>query len=138
MGPGARVLDLGCGCGTAGVFAAQQAGSGHVAFVDSNIRAAALAEHNARANGVPSFRVFATSTVEGPEARSFDVVLANPPYYADHAVAGLFIDRARDLLKAGGRFLLVTKQPHAVAEMIAETFGAVEAMGRRGYIILCG
>jgi 16S rRNA (guanine1207-N2)-methyltransferase len=137
--PGARVLDLGCGCGAAGVFAAQQAGpEGHVAFVDSNVRAAALAEHNARANGTPSFRVFATSTVEGPEARSFDVVLANPPYYADHAVAALFIDRARDLLKPGGRFFLVTKQPHAVAEMVGETLGAVEAMERRGYTILCG
>ncbi len=42
------------------------------------------------------------------------------------------------LLKPGGRFFLVTKQPNPVAEMIAETFGAVEALLRRGYTILCG
>ena len=106
--------------------------------MDSNVRAAALAEHNARANGVTSFQVVASSTVRGPDERSFDVVLANPPYYADHGVARLFVERARVLLKPGGRFFLVTKQPNPVAEMIAETFGAVEVMLRRGYTILCG
>ena len=55
--PGDRVLDLGCGCGVAGVFASQQTGpEGHIAFVDSNIRAVALTELNARANGVASSR----------------------------------------------------------------------------------
>ena len=137
--PGDRVLDLGCGCGVAGVFAAQQCGpEGRVVFVDSNVRAVALAEHNARANGVASFGVIASGTAAGLEERSFDVVLANPPYYADHGVARLFVEKARVLLKPGGRFFLVTKQPNPVAEMIAETFGAVEAMLRRGYTILCG
>ncbi len=132
------MLDLGCGCGVAGVFAAQQVGpEGHVVFVDSNVRAAALAEQNARANGVASFRVVASATAAGLEERSFDAVLANPPYYADHGVARLFVERARVLLKPGGRFFLVTKQPNPVAEMIAETFGAVEALLRRGYTILC-
>lgn len=137
--PGDRVLDLGCGCGVAGVFAAQRVGpEGHVVFVDSNVRAAALAEQNARANGVASFRVVASATAAGLEERSFDAVLANPPYYADHGVARLFVERAHVLLKPGGRFFLVTKQPNPVAEMIAETFGAVEALLRRGYTILCG
>src|SRR4029079_11861068 len=63
--PGDRVLDLGCGVGTNGVFAAQRAGEhGHIAFVDSNARAVALSELNAKNNGVPHFEVFATSTVE--------------------------------------------------------------------------
>jgi 16S rRNA (guanine1207-N2)-methyltransferase len=136
--PGARVLDLGCGCGAAGVFAGLQAGpEGHVAFVDSNVRAAALAGQNAAASGVPSFQVYATHTVEGPEERSFDVVLANPPYYADHSIARLFVERAGVLLKPGGRLFLVTKQPNPVAEVIAETFGTVEGMLRRGYTVLC-
>ena len=94
--PGDRVLDLGCGCGVAGVFAAQQCvPDGHVAFVDSNVRAAALSEMNARANGVEKFEVFATAAVEGPEEDSFDVVAANPPYYAGGAIAQLFIERAK-------------------------------------------
>ena len=133
-----RVLDLGCGVGAAGVFAAQTAGpNGHIAFVDSNVRAAALTEYNARANGVASFQAIASCTVVGPVEGSFDVVLANPPYIADHSVAALFIERARALLKPKGRLFLVTKHPNPVAEMIADTFGAVEGMLRRGYTILC-
>ncbi len=135
--PGDRILDLGCGCGTNGIFAAQAVGeNGHVVLIDSNVRAAALSEHNARSNGVASFEVIATHRVEGPENGSFDVAIANPPYYAQHAITRLFIERARDLLKPGGRFYMVTKQPGEVAEIVEEEFGAVEAVMHRGYTIL--
>jgi 16S rRNA (guanine1207-N2)-methyltransferase len=136
--PGDRVLDVGCGCGTNGVFAAQHAGpDGAITFIDSNVRAVALAEHNARANGVAQFQAVATSTVEGPADDSFDVALANPPYYAGQSVARLFVERSRALLKSGGRFYLVTKQPEQVAGFVKETFGYVECLLRRGYTVLC-
>src|SRR5262249_4617935 len=85
---GDRVLDAGCGCGTNGVFAARRSGpGGRVAFVDSNVRAAALAEHNARENGLTDFAVVASSRLEGLAEGGFDVALANPPYYAQAAIA---------------------------------------------------
>jgi 16S rRNA (guanine1207-N2)-methyltransferase len=136
--PGDRVLDVGCGCGTNGTFAGRQAGpEGFVSFVDSNVRAVALAELNARANGVTSLEAVASSRVEGPQENSFDVALANPPYFANSSIARLFIERSRDLLKPDGRFYLVTRQPDEVAEAVGETFGRVEALVRRGYTILC-
>jgi 16S rRNA (guanine1207-N2)-methyltransferase len=136
--PGDRVLDLGCGVGTNGVFAAQRAGaSGHVAFVDSNTRAIALSEINAKANGVADFEAFATSTVEGPREDSFDVVLCNPPYFANSTIAHLFIHRAKALLTPQGRFFLVTRQPEEVGEVLLETFGEAEGVMNRGYTILC-
>ncbi|HEY7428155.1 MAG TPA: methyltransferase [Gemmataceae bacterium] len=135
--PGDRVLDVGCGCGTNGVFASQQAGAeGHITFVDSNVRAIALADLNARANDVAAFQTVASSRVEGLEEGSFDVVLANPPYYANSAIARLFIERGRDVLKPDGRFYLVTKQPSEIADLMMETFEHVEAMMHRGYTIL--
>jgi 16S rRNA (guanine1207-N2)-methyltransferase len=136
--PGERVLDLGCGCGTNGVFAGQLAGpEGFVAFVDSNVRAADLADQNARANGLTAYQVVASATAEGLEEGSFDVALANPPYYAAGAIARQFIERSQALLKPEGRLYLVTKQPNEVGAMIEEAFGAVEALLHRGYVILC-
>jgi 16S rRNA (guanine1207-N2)-methyltransferase len=137
--PGDRVADLGCGVGTNGVFAGRQAGpTGRVAFVDSNVRAVALAELNARANGLTTFDVVPTSTVTGPglDDGTFDVVLANPPYIAGHSVTRLFIARARQLLTPQGRLYLVTKQPNQVVEFLDEVFGAAEALMHRGYTIL--
>jgi 16S rRNA (guanine1207-N2)-methyltransferase len=134
---GDRVVDLGCGCGTNGVFAAQQAGSnGHITFVDSNVRAVALAEINARNNGVADFQAVATSRVEGLPAGSFDVVLANPPYYANYTIAQLFLARTRQLLKPDGRVYLVTKQVQEITDLMMETFENVEAWMHRGYTIL--
>ncbi len=137
--PGSRILDIGCGCGTNGIFAAQQAGpEAHVAFIDSNVRALALAEYNARAYGLAAFECMATSHVDGVPANSFDVALANPPYYANQSIARLFIERARVLLKRQGRLYLVTKQPNETSTFIEETFGSVEVLIKRGYSILVG
>jgi 16S rRNA (guanine1207-N2)-methyltransferase len=136
VNPGDRVVDVGCGCGTNGAFAARRSGpSGSTTFVDSHLRAVALAEYNARANGVESFEVVASSRVEGPPQGTFDVALANPPYLAQSAVAGLFVVRSQALLRPGGRFYLVTKQPHEVAPMVADVFGEAEAVPRGGYTI---
>jgi 16S rRNA (guanine1207-N2)-methyltransferase len=135
--PGDRVLDIGCGCGTNGIFAGRDAGpEGRVVFVDSNVRAVALAELNARANGVPHFMTLASFTLEGLEPASFDVALANPPYYAQQSIARLFVQRGRRLLKPGGRFYLVTKQPDTIGPFIAEAFGRADVMERRGYTVL--
>jgi 16S rRNA (guanine1207-N2)-methyltransferase len=131
---GDRVVDVGCGCGANGVIAGLRAGAaGHVAFVDSSLRALALARHNARENGVASFEAVASSRVEGLPEKTFDVALANPPYLAQGAVAGLFAVRSRSLLKPGGRFYLVTRQPHEVAEIVADVFGRADITVRGGY-----
>jgi 16S rRNA (guanine1207-N2)-methyltransferase len=135
--PGDRILDAGCGCGTNGVFAGKLAGpEGHLVFVDSNVRAVALAEQNARSNDLTRFEAHAAHTLETLPRRSFDVMLANPPYFAQQSIARQFIERGRELLKRGGRFYLVTKQPDAVGPMIAETFGRADVTMRRGYTIL--
>jgi 16S rRNA (guanine1207-N2)-methyltransferase len=136
--PGDRVLDAGCGCGTNGVLAGRRGGpGGFTAFADSNLRALALAGHNARANDLTDFRVAAGTALECLPEGDFDVALANPPYFAQGQVARLFAERSRRLLRPGGRFYLVTRQPDVVGPLVAEVFGPAEAALRRGYVILC-
>jgi 16S rRNA (guanine1207-N2)-methyltransferase len=134
---GDRIVDVGCGCGTNGIWAGRLSGpTGHVTFVDSNLRALALAELNARGNGLIDFHTVASSTVEGIPAASFDVALANPPYYAQASIAQLFVERCRVLLRPGGRFYLVTKRPDEVGPLVADVFGTTEVVTRRGYQVL--
>jgi 16S rRNA G966 N2-methylase RsmD len=136
--PGDRVVDLGCGCGTNGILASERAGpEGFIAFVESNVRALALAELNAQSAGVKRYQLFASAEVAGLPEATFDVVLANPPYYAQLSIARLFIERGKTLLKPGGRFYLVTKMLEQVAEIMGECFGESEIFERRGYFVFC-
>jgi 16S rRNA (guanine1207-N2)-methyltransferase len=67
----------------------------------------------------------------------FDAILANPPYYANSGVAQMFIRTARDLLKPGGKFSLVTKMPVQTIPEIVEMFGGgVESVENRGYTVI--
>ncbi len=135
--PGERILDLGCGCGTNGIIAGQRSGpAGFTVMVDSNVRAVALSELNARGNGLAAFQAVASPDLSGLSG-GFNVILANPPYYAYSSIARLFIEGARRLGQEGGRFYLVTRQPDQVGPLVAEILGTTTVQQRRGYTILC-
>jgi 16S rRNA (guanine1207-N2)-methyltransferase len=134
---GDHVLDLGSGVGAVGCLASTKVGpTGQVTFIDSNLRATALSEQNAEANGLTNYHVLASATLEGLGEGEFDAVLANPPYYGDSMVARLFIHGSRPLLKPGGRFYIVTKMPTAVVPLIFETYGGCDVIENRGYTIV--
>jgi 16S rRNA (guanine1207-N2)-methyltransferase len=67
---------------------------------------------------------------------SFDVALANPPYYGAGSIAQLFIERSKALLKPDGRCYLVTRQPNEVAPAMVAAFGEIDAVEHRGYTVL--
>jgi 16S rRNA (guanine1207-N2)-methyltransferase len=134
--PGDRILDLGCGAGATGIAAWRRTGgTGHVTFVDSNVRAVTLAEMNAIAAGVTDFRAIAAVRAEGLAEASYDVILTNPPYYALESIAHLFVDRSKVLLKPGGRFFLVTKQLDLAQPIVERAYPDAEMFENRGYII---
>lgn len=133
---GDRVLDLGSGCGVVGCLLSTKAKLGHLTFIDSHLRANAVCEINAKANGVANYEIVTSETMDGLPANGFDLILANPPYYGDSMVARLFVGKSRDLLKPGGKFLIVTKMPTAVVPIIFETFGGCDVVENRGYSIV--
>jgi 23S rRNA (guanine1835-N2)-methyltransferase len=134
---GDRILDVGCGLGAVGIMAARRGGSAStVTFVDSHLRAVDLARRNALENGIANAQALAAVRLEGLPERSFDLALANPPYYAQHGVARLFVEGAQRSLTRGGRMYLVTKQADVVGEIVAESFGEPAVELRRGYAVL--
>jgi 16S rRNA (guanine1207-N2)-methyltransferase len=131
------ILDLGCGNGAVGCLLGAKAGpKGSVTFIDSNLRAMSLAEQNATANGVANAKFVAATRLQGLEPKTFDVIVANPPYYAKSDITRLFVEGAKDLLKRNGRYYIVTKMPTAVVPMIFETFGDCSVIENRGYSVV--
>ena len=135
--PGDHVLDLGCGAGAVGLAAARKTGpAGQITFVDSNVRATALTELNARQAGLPHYQVYSVSRLQGLPKHQFDVILTNPPYYAVDSITQRFVERSRELLKPGGRFYLVTKQWATVDPIVRQFYEDPEIFENRGYFIL--
>jgi 16S rRNA (guanine1207-N2)-methyltransferase len=133
---GDRIADVGCGVGTNGILAARRAGpGGFVTFADSNVRAVALTELNAKNLAVCPFEAVASHTMRELANDSYEVALANPPYFAQMTIAALFIQRGKLCLKPGGRFFLVTKQTEHITPLMEEAFGDVEAVENRGYVV---
>ncbi len=82
--PGQRVLDAGCGAGTAGLCLARRVGGIRLAGIELVGEMAALAAENARRNGIDA--EIHQGDVKAPPAalhkRCFDHVISNPPFFA--------------------------------------------------------
>ena len=138
---GDRVLDIGCGSGTVSLAAALRAEGVAVLAVDSHARAVECTTLGAARNGLGNITVQHSACGPQCEPETFDVALANPPYYAGFRIARFFLEASHRALRAGGRIFVVSKQPDWYAEHMPQWFEdvAIEpskeywiARGRRG------
>lgn len=155
--PGSRILDLGCGSGTVGIALALRKPGVHIHAVDSNPRALQCALHGAELNGIMvvnqpvgpsragqavpeddrstlSVQLDDSGHVRYPS--TFDLVLANPPYYSNWAITAIFIEAAARALKPGGRLFLVTKSANWYRNNLHFVLSDVEVHEVREYSIV--
>ena len=111
VAPDTQVLDIGCGSGCVALGIAARDERVRVRAIDSSARAVECTRRGAGANGLANIEVEVEAGGHVPDPGTYDLVLANPPYYADFRIAELFIDAARRALAPGGTLLIVTKQP---------------------------
>jgi len=133
--PGLRVLDLGCGCGVVGIVAAKKCGAEGVWLVDIDPLAVEAARENADANGVSGVRCAVSDGVRQLNETGFDLILSNPPYQSDFAVAKAFIEKGFNRLKPGGRMLMVTKRREWYKNKLIAIFGGVKIHDIDGYYV---
>ncbi len=134
---GDRVMDMGCGCGMDGILLATAFADKHlhVDYQDSN----ACACESARANlhRYPHAANLIFSAKGEGDAASYDLFLANPPYFGDWRIAEFFIQTAARLLKKGGLIAFVSKREAKPQELLEQAgFTLLNAFPRRGYTVL--
>lgn len=84
-----QVLDLGTGSGCLLVALLTELARARGLGIDRSTRALATARANAVRHGVADRALFAVADWGAPVAARFDLVVANPPYIASDALAGL-------------------------------------------------
>ncbi len=131
-----RVLDIGCGNGSVGFAAALRAENVQVCAMDANARAVQCAALGAEKNGIKGFTTQLEAAGQCAEPGTFDLALANPPYFSNFKIAEIFVQAAVIGLKPGGRLHFVTKQPEWFADRFVEVFDEVSVLETRGYFVV--
>lgn len=132
---GDKVLDLGCGSGIVGIYAAKLIGGKNVVMTDSLEIAAEFAKKNAVLNNVPDITVCCGNGYENVADRDFTLILSNPPYHTDFSVAKAFIEGGYRRLVFGGKMIMVTKRLDWYKNKLTAVFGGVKVKEADGYYI---
>ncbi len=132
---GDKVLDLGCGCGVVGIVAAKQIGAERVVMCDVSENAVRLSAQNAKANGVEEVTVRQSDGLKEISETGFTLILSNPPYHTDFAVAKGFIEDGFKKLAIGGKMVMVTKRLDWYRNKLSSVFGGVTVKGKDGYYV---
>ncbi len=137
--PGGNILDVGCGYGPIGLFAAKKWPDRQVDMVDVNERAMDLARRNAAANGAGNVNIFASDRYQAVTGQ-YAMIVTNPPIRAGKAIWSSILSEAKEHLLGGGILLVVIQKkqgaPSAKKLMVA-SFGNCEILTRdKGYYIL--
>ncbi|PTA69457.1 class I SAM-dependent methyltransferase [Deinococcus arcticus] len=129
---GQDVLDLGCGAGLIGAWAARR--GARAVLVDGDLQSVRSAQATLQASGLSGEALHSDVDAELGE-RTFDLLLTNPPF---HVGRGVVLDVAREFIAAagrrvrpGGRVVLVANDPLPYEEELAR-LGPVQQLRREG------
>ena len=137
--PGGNILDVGCGYGPIGLFAAKKWPDRQVDMVDVNERAMDLARRNAAANGAGNVNIFASDRYQAVTGQ-YAMIVTNPPIRAGKAIWSSILAEAKDHLTDGGILLVVIQKKQgapSAKKLMAASLGNCEILTRdKGYYIL--
>ena len=134
---GERVLDLACGYGPLGIYAALTADC-EVTLTDVDRVASICARESAERSDIPDVDVFTADGVSAVRDRTFDRVVCNPPTHAGSGVVHDLLVGARDVLAEDGRLNLVHHRGIDFDQYVEPYFDAISADRAGEYRIVTG
>ena len=132
-----KLLDLGCGYGVVGIYAAKLTSPHNIVMSDNSKSCIALSRLNAERNNVPDVKVVLSDGFHDLTDTDFDMILSNPPYHADFAVPKHFIEKGFNRLKVGGKMYMVTKRKDWYKNKLTAIFGGVKVFDVGEYYVFC-
>lgn len=130
-----KLLDLGCGYGLVGIWAAKQLGAEQVVMCDISGIAVTVAKKNCERNGV-EVAVYQSDGLKNlPQELQFTKILSNPPYHEDFSVPKGFIELGYKRLVPGGVMYMVTKRKEWYYNKLKAVFGGVRVEEIDGYYV---
>ncbi len=133
--PADKVLDLGCGYGVVGIYAAKLIGEQNVTMSDIDEKAVTAAKENAVLNDVPMVRIIQSDGFRSIDDNGYTLIISNPPYHTDFSVAKHFIEKGFNRLAVGGRMVMVTKRKDWYRNKFIAVFGGVSIKEKDGYFV---
>lgn len=130
-----KVLDLGCGYGLVGVYAAMHILPDNVYMTDIDPVAIRMTKVNLKLNGIEGVHVFSGNALEAMDQSGFTLIISNPPYHTDFSVAKSFIEKGFNRLALGGCLYMVSRRKDWYKNKIIAIFGGVQIWEADGYYI---
>lgn len=131
---GERILDLGCGAGWVGIYAAKISGEENVVMCDISESAVEYSKENAQLNGVFPKIVLSDGFLSLSDT-GFHVIYSNPPYQTDFKVAKHFIEKGFNRLLIGGEMVMVVKRRAWYENKLRAIFGGCRVFEKYGYFV---
>jgi 16S rRNA G1207 methylase RsmC len=133
--PGSKVLDVGCGYGLIGLYAATQ-GANWVDLIDNDLLAIAACKETLAINRISNTRLFTGDLLDPIGSSKYDLILSNPPFHTGQAVdfqiAEAMIRQSYQALNPSGQLSIVANRFIPYDRIIREIFGNISCLIESG------
>ena len=133
--PHDKVLDLGCGYGLIGIYAAKVIGAERVWMADNDQIAIECAVKNLTVNGIEGVNVVTSDGFREIRETNFTKIVCNPPYHVDFSVPKHFIEKGFNRLVLDGAMYLVTKRKTWYLNKLRSVFGGARVHQLDSYLV---
>jgi 16S rRNA (guanine1207-N2)-methyltransferase len=130
-----KILDLGCGYGLVGIYAAKVIGPSGVWMIDKDRAAVEFASKNLTLNGVEGVTLLVSDGFRQIRETNFTKIICNPPYHADFSVPKHFIEKGFNRLVLHGAMYIVTKRKTWYQKRLCSIFGGVHLRELDSYFV---